>query len=125
MLPCGLDVQYHTHRHRGYRRGDLTLQDLEDNRRRITAVTGVEPKHFCYPGGFYIPEYIEQLRGSGIVSGTTCKSGLCTRSGDPLLLPRLLDSENLTDIEFRAWLDGVGALLPQRPYRLDSSQLGS
>jgi peptidoglycan/xylan/chitin deacetylase (PgdA/CDA1 family) len=126
LVRRGLDVQYHTHRHRVYRRGDLILQDLDDNRRRIKALTGVEPKHFCYPGGFYTPEYIEQLRGLEIVSATTCKPGLCTRTGDPLLLPRFVDSENVTDVEFSAWLDGVAALLPERPYVVEASyHLGS
>ena len=126
MVRRGLDVQCHTHRHRVYRRGDLTLQDLDDNRRRIIALTGVEPKHFCYPGVFYFPEYIEQLRGAGIVSGTTCYRGLCTRTQDPLLLPLFVDAEHLTDIEFSAWLDGFAALLPERRYVIEASpHLGS
>jgi hypothetical protein len=49
-----------------------------------------------------------------VVSATTCDYGLATRATEPLLLPRLLDSMSVTDVDFEGWLAGVSALLPHR-----------
>jgi len=124
LVARGVDVQYHTHRHREYRSRDRMLLELDDNRRRIALVTDVKPRHFCYTGGFYLPEHIGYLREYGILSATTCKPGLCTPKTDSLLLPRLVDTERLSDLEFRAWLAGTADLIPQRPYRMSGWQLG-
>jgi peptidoglycan/xylan/chitin deacetylase (PgdA/CDA1 family) len=119
----GVDLQYHTHRHRVYRSRERMFAELEDNRRRIAMYTANEPHHFCYTGGFYLPEYPEYLREYGILSATTCKSGLCTPQTNPLLLPRLVDTMGLSDLEFRAWLSGTAGLLPKRPYEMSEGQL--
>ena len=119
----GVDIEYHTHRHRVYRNRDRMFAELRDNRSRITSYTSNEPRHFCYTAGFYLPEYPEYLREYGIVSATTCKSGLCTAQTNPLLLPRLVDTNGLSDLEFRAWLSGIAALLPMRPYEMGEGQL--
>ena len=98
--------------------------ELDDNRRRIAAVTDTTPSHFCYPGGFYLPEHIGYLREYGILSATTCQAGFCTGKTDPLLLPRLVITESLSELEFGAWLTGTAAWLPQRRYRMEERQLG-
>lgn len=97
--------------------------ELEDNRRRITMFTSNQPRHFCYTGGFYLPEHPEYLKEYGILTATTCKAGLCTARTNPLLLPRLVDTMGLSDLEFRAWLAGTAGLLPKRPYEMNEGQL--
>ena len=119
----GADLQYHTHRHRVYRSRERMFAELEDNLRSIAAFTPREPRHFCYTGGFYLHEYPAFLKEYGILSATTCKPGLCTASTNPLLLPRLVDTPGLSDLEFRAWLDGSADLLPNRPYEMSEGQL--
>jgi peptidoglycan/xylan/chitin deacetylase (PgdA/CDA1 family) len=119
----GVDLEYHTHRHRVYRSRERMFAELQDNRRRIATFTAHEPRHFCYTGGFYLPEYVDYLKAYGLVSATTCKSGLCTAQTNPLLLPRLVDTAGLSDLEFRAWLEGTADLLPRRPYRMSEGQL--
>jgi len=119
----GVDLQYHTHRHRVYRSRERMFAELQDNRRRIVTYTSIEPRHFCYTGGFYLPEYPAYLREYGILSATTCKRGLCTPRTDPLLLPRLADSAAVSDPEFRGWLDGTADLLPRRSYKMSEDQL--
>ena len=57
----GVDLQYHTHRHRVYRGRERMFAELQDNRSRIAMFTSREPRHFCYTGGFYLPEYPEYL----------------------------------------------------------------
>ncbi len=119
----GVDLQYHTHRHRVYRSRERMFAELQDNRRRITKFTVREPRHFCYTGGFYLPEYPAYLKEYGMLSATTCEPGLCTIQTDPLLLPRLVDTMGLSDLEFRAWLDGTADLLPQRRTEMSEGQL--
>jgi len=123
LVTRGLDVQYHTHRHRMHRSRKGMFRELDKNRGRIAAVTDAEPRHFCYPGGFYLPEHVGYLREYGILSAVTCKPGLCTLETDPLLLPRLVVTRSLSDLEFGAWLSGSAEWIPRRPYRMEERQL--
>ena len=119
----GADLQYHTHRHRVYRSRERMFAELQDNRRRLVTFTSTEPRHFCYTGGFYLSEFPVFLKEYGMLSATTCRRGLCTARTDPMLLPRLVDSADISDLEFRAWLEGTPDLLPKRPYRMSEGQL--
>ncbi len=119
----GVDLQYHTHRHRVYGSRERMFVELEDNRRRIVKFTSIEPRHFCYTGGFYLPEYPAYLKEYGMLSAATCKPGLCTARTNPMLLPRLVDTMGLSDLEFRSWLAGTAGLLPTRPYEMSDGQL--
>jgi peptidoglycan/xylan/chitin deacetylase (PgdA/CDA1 family) len=110
----GVDVQLHTHRHRTPLDRELFLREIEDNRRNIREMTGVEPEHFCYPSGVYDPAFLPWLREAGVRSATTCDLGLASTDSNSLLLPRLLDVSSLSPVEFAGWLAGVSAALPQR-----------
>lgn len=110
----GVDIQLHTHRHRTPKDRELFLCEIEDNRRRIHEMTGRATPHFCYPSGRYDAAFLPWLREAGVVSATTCESGFAARSSNPLLLPRFLDNENLSDIEFESWLKGVSLSRPRR-----------
>lgn len=123
LVGQGLDVQYHTHRHRVYRSAERMQSELSDNRERILRVTSVEPRHFCYTGGFYLPQFPSILRELGLHSATTCQPGLCSRSSDSMLLPRLLDTSGLSDLMFRSWLTGVAELFPRRVQPMSEGQL--
>jgi len=119
----GVDLQYHTHRHRMHRSRDSMFAELEENNRRILMYTPKEPCHFCYTGGFYLPEHPHFLREYGIKSATTCYPGLCTIRTNPMLLPRLVDTMDLSDLEFRAWLSGTASLIPRRSVEMSKDQL--
>jgi peptidoglycan/xylan/chitin deacetylase (PgdA/CDA1 family) len=119
----GVDIEYHTHRHREYRNREHMLAELEDNRRCIMRYTPKEPRHFCYTGGFVLPEHLGYLREYGIVSATTCYRGLCTPRTDPLLLPRFGDHMTASEVEFKAWLHGTAALLPRKHRLVGADQL--
>lgn len=110
----GVDFQLHTHRHRVPRERSLFLREIDDNRNSIQAMTGVFASHFCYPSGVYDQAFLPWLEEAGIVSATTCDVGFASRQSHPLLLPRLLDTSGLSDIEFEGWLTGVSAVLPRR-----------
>jgi len=54
------------------------------------------------------------LRAEQVLSATTCDSGLCTSRSESLLLPRFVDSQSRTQLEFEGWTAGVGDLLALR-----------
>jgi peptidoglycan/xylan/chitin deacetylase (PgdA/CDA1 family) len=110
----GISIELHTHRHRTPRDRGLFEREIADNRRGILEMTGRDPRHFCYPSGDYVPEFFSWLRECGVRSATTCVTGLAGRDSNPYELPRLLDVETLSEIEFESWLAGFSVLLPMR-----------
>jgi len=110
----GLDIQLHTHLHRTPRDREAFDDEIARNRRRITELTGRVPEHFCYPSGLYEPEFLPWLAEAGVVSATTCDPGIASRSSEPLLLPRLVDHEGLSSIEFEAWLTGAASFTARK-----------
>ncbi|HZL50621.1 MAG TPA: polysaccharide deacetylase family protein [Terracidiphilus sp.] len=104
---AGIDIQLHTHRHRTPRDQALFTREIRDNRNRIREFTGLEATHFCYPSGDYAQEFLPWLRELGVKSATTCEAGLASQRSEPLLLPRLLDDDLVTPVEFESWLCGI------------------
>jgi peptidoglycan/xylan/chitin deacetylase (PgdA/CDA1 family) len=116
IAEAGVDVQFHTHRHRVSVRQDRFNREIEDNRGQIRSMTGTDPKHFCYPGGNFLPQFEGWLSALGVASATTCVAGLCTKKSNRYALPRLLDSATIQESEFDAWLSGLAEFLPKRHY---------
>jgi peptidoglycan/xylan/chitin deacetylase (PgdA/CDA1 family) len=110
----GVDLEYHTHRHRVYQDREKMFAELRDNRSRLESYTSHPPQHFCYPSGLYLPQHVEYLAAYGMRSATTCLPGMCTARTNTLLLPRLVDTTGVSELEFRAWLAGTASLLPRR-----------
>lgn len=110
----GVDVQLHTHRHRTPKNRELFLREIQDNRASIREMTGLRASHFCYPSGVYDPLFLPWLKEAGVISATTCEAGFAARHSNPLLLPRFLDNETLSPIEFESWLTGVSRVMPRR-----------
>lgn len=103
----GVDFQLHTHRHRSPLDRELFLREIRDNQAHLTDMLGRTPNHFCYPSGYWRTEFLPWLREAGVASATTGEPALAEPGDDPLLLPRLLDSEGLRPVEFEGWLTGV------------------
>jgi peptidoglycan/xylan/chitin deacetylase (PgdA/CDA1 family) len=106
----GVDVQLHTHRHRSPRDERLFAREILDNRECVQAATGKTPRHFCYPSGVHQAEFPGWLRRLDVISATTCDDGLCTPRTNHLLLPRYLDQETFSDLEFESWVTGAAAI---------------
>jgi peptidoglycan/xylan/chitin deacetylase (PgdA/CDA1 family) len=123
LAAAGVDIQLHTHRHRTSRNPELFRREVEDNRRRVEAVSGRKAEHFCYPGGFILPEFPVWLRENRVTTATTCDPGLCSRETDAMLMPRLLDMTSLTMADFAGWVSGLAALLPVSRYAPAEGQL--
>lgn len=110
----GVDFQLHTHRHRTPLNEELFRREIRDNRAHIADMIGGDRKHFCYPSGAYRPEFLEWLSKDGIISATTCDTGLATAESNPLLLPRFVDTIGRSDLEFESWVNGIGHFLSRR-----------
>lgn len=108
MVERGVDVQLHTHRHRISIEGvDCLEQELMDNRLRLETLTLQPLKHFCYPSGVYDETAWPTLKANGVTSATTTKSGFVNGRSHIYELPRILDGEQVSDLEFEAELSGV------------------
>jgi peptidoglycan/xylan/chitin deacetylase (PgdA/CDA1 family) len=115
--------ELHTHRHRVSRERGVFTESVARNASEIRTITGRECRHFAYPGGTYLPEHPEWLRGLGIKSAVTCVTGLLTPTSDLMKMPRIMDTADVRLEELESWMSGYAALLPTRRYPLDLSQL--
>lgn len=107
----GVDIQLHTHRHRISHLGkDCISEEIKGNRESLKPFTSKSLIHFCYPSGVYDESVWPQLEAAGIVSATTTETGLVNQKPHKYALPRILDGEYVSDIEFEAELVGFGEL---------------
>jgi peptidoglycan/xylan/chitin deacetylase (PgdA/CDA1 family) len=111
LADAGVDLQLHTHRHRTPRSEALFRKEIRDNREKIAEIVPGARTHFCYPSGVYENEFLGWLAADGIVSATTCDTGLATADSNPLLLPRFVDTTGRNDLEFESWVNGIGDFL--------------
>lgn len=114
IAAAGIDVQLHTHRHHAPADRTLLWAEVDQNRERIEKLTGRKATHFCYPSGTVRPGVPALLRQRGVTSATTVQAGLASRTSDPLLVSRVLDTCTLTEDELFGWLTGVASFLPRR-----------
>jgi peptidoglycan/xylan/chitin deacetylase (PgdA/CDA1 family) len=108
----GVNVQLHTHRHRAPDDEALFRREISDNRKCIAAmgIPAEKLRHFCYPDGKYRTSFLAWLRNEDVQTATTCDAGLASRRSSPLLLPRLIDTCNISPLEFEGWLTGTSLL---------------
>lgn len=111
MAEQGVDIQLHTHRHRISERGQLSLErEIADNRHWLEPLVSRPLEHFCYPSGIYEEAAWAPLAELNVRSATTTEPGLCRRDTPPYAIPRILDGEQVSDIEFEAELAGFGEM---------------
>ena len=103
----GVDFQLHTHSHRTPEDAALFREDVRVNRSKLERMTGVRPTHLCYPSGIYRKSYLPLLQAEGVVSATTTYPDIVDSSANPLLLPRFVDANGVSDVKFEAWLLGA------------------
>ena len=107
LAAAGVDFQMHTHRHVNPVEPELFRHEIRENSWRIEAMTGRRPSHFCYPSGLYRPSYLPILESEGVISATTTESGIASGAEPRLLLPRFIDMQTVSDVEFESWLSGL------------------
>jgi peptidoglycan/xylan/chitin deacetylase (PgdA/CDA1 family) len=111
----GLSIELHTHNHSLHDfEPERIAQEIETNRAVLGELLGRASQsftHFCYPSGATAPGVQKALERLGIRSATTLIAGLAAPADDPLLLPRIIDGDQRTALEFEAELCGISALL--------------
>lgn len=108
---AGMAIELHTHRHRFPECPLATTAELRDNRAAIEPVVGRSLSHFCYPSGEWHHTHRPVLEAAGIKTATTCQAGLARKGANLLALPRLLDDNRVSQIEFEAEVSGFTDLL--------------
>jgi peptidoglycan/xylan/chitin deacetylase (PgdA/CDA1 family) len=112
---AGLDVQLHSHEHTLHDfTSEAVRQEIMANRHHLSRILKVPSeafRHFCYPGGQTRPGVGPVLESLGILGSTTTRADLAYGGGDCQYLPRILDGENVSDIELEAELSGTASLL--------------
>lgn len=109
-----VSVELHTHRHRTPLDRELFTREIVENRRLIEEMTGVTPRHFCYPSGVFDEHFLPWLHELGVQSATTGEAGLASTASHPLLLPRIIDTSFLSPERFAVWLSGLGHFTRRR-----------
>lgn len=110
----GVDIQLHTHRHRVTVAGaDCLVQELEANRDWLEPRVGKTLHHFCYPNGLFDESNWPQLEQADIKSATTTESGFAVTTSHRYALPRIMDGEEVSDLEFEAEMSGFGQIKRQ------------
>lgn len=111
MSHSGLDVQLHTHSHSLGDFGFETVQrEIETNRRILSELCDLPPQklsHFCYPSGHSSAKAVPVFKALGIRSATLTVPGLACARSNPYFLPRILDGDHMTDLQFEAELCGL------------------
>jgi peptidoglycan/xylan/chitin deacetylase (PgdA/CDA1 family) len=114
-LRSGVDVQLHTHLHTMHdMHAAQVRQEIETNRTALSAMLGVNPssfRHFCYPSGEHDVSIFPVLRDCGVQTATTTEFGMAGPSSNLLALPRILDGESMSTLEFEARLSGLWTIV--------------
>ena len=114
---AGFDVQLHTHNHTmGDFSPEFVWRELETNAAALSKITG-RPRssfeHFCYPSGVSNRAIADRLQRDGIKSATTTVTDLAQPETHICLLPRIIDGDNMSQIELEAELAGLASQLRQ------------
>jgi hypothetical protein len=108
----GFDVQLHTHRHRFPIDDKGSAQEeIVQNRSVLETWFAGRYRHFCYPSGEWAPHQSAWLDEIDVTTATTCRPGLVSKRSPRHGLPRFLDGEDVTDLEFEGELSGFCELL--------------
>lgn len=111
----GIAIELHTHRHTlGDHRAEVVRQELADNRAALSAMLARAPErftHFCYPSGDFAATDAEVFAACGIASATSTQRGLATPASARYLLPRILDGDDVAEVELEALLSGAVHLI--------------
>lgn len=118
----GLDVELHTHNHTLHDMSEASIaREILQNRASLSATLGRSADtftHFCYPSGRANVSAARIMNGLGLASSTTTQQGLAWPNVNHHLIPRLLDNENLSELEFEAELSGFADVLRRFTSRL-------
>jgi peptidoglycan/xylan/chitin deacetylase (PgdA/CDA1 family) len=111
LKQTGTEIGAHTISH-GFltQYSDAQLQtELRLPKEELEQRLGAAVPSFAYPQGDYDPRVVRAVRRAGYATATTVDQGRATPRSNPLILPRLLVSNNTTPDTMRAFVSpGIG-----------------
>ncbi len=118
----GLDIQLHTHTHHlDVRTPETIAGEVTTNREKLAPYVHSSLQHFCYPSGVHSEAMYGYLQENGVRSATLVDTGLVRPESPRFALKRLLDGEQVSQLEFEAELSGFLELLRRAKSRLQGS----
>jgi peptidoglycan/xylan/chitin deacetylase (PgdA/CDA1 family) len=112
LVAAGIDIQSHGLTHRFLTElSDTELQcELVDSRVILQKLTGRPIRYLAIPGGAYDRRVRRAARNAGYQAVFCMRKGSASLSGDPLRLPRMVVSRDMTLEDFRSLLTPAGWL---------------
>ena len=102
-----MDLQLHTHTHRfSLDDREAAKVELDRNLESLGNIGHHGAAHFCYPSGRYVEQHAAWLQDLGIKSATTTDFGLASPEHSPYYLPRICDSDDMSELDFMAAVSG-------------------
>lgn len=101
----------HTHNHFDLVTPQIADSEIVANQEVFEKDLGRKSHHFCYPRGIWSPNLWPVLEKHQLKSATTSESGVYNSRSSKFEIKRILDSENVSDIEFEAEITGFAFLL--------------
>ena len=119
---CAIELHGHIHEY-PLGQSEIFKKDLELCLQTIVANDFSLPSHYCYPSGQFDTGAATVLEELKIASATTCFPGLISRDdlNNKYYLPRFLDGEGISMLEFEAELMGFAELARRFVRRLKRS----
>ncbi|MEW6983603.1 polysaccharide deacetylase family protein [Colwelliaceae bacterium 6471] len=109
---ANVDMQLHSHRHCSPKEQSLFNKELTDNKDYLLQIfPSANLVHYCYPSGEYYEIQAEWLEQQGVISATTTVRGLFTGTSNKFQIPRILDGENMHQLELEFEMSGLRELI--------------
>jgi peptidoglycan/xylan/chitin deacetylase (PgdA/CDA1 family) len=91
MAKAGMSIQNHSRTHKSMegRDHDWLVDQIVAPGQRIEAMTGIRPRFFCYPSGYYDDNTIRELQEAGYVAAFTTSDGTFAYTDDMMRLRRV------------------------------------
>lgn len=110
----GLDIQLHSHTHKLSKTDPGKIcEEIKTNREKLAPHVRSSLDHFCYPSGVHCEEMYSYLADSNIKSATLVEPGFVTPETELFAIKRILDGEDIEQIEFEAEISGFLELMRQ------------
>lgn len=109
---CSIELHGHIHRYPAGK-PDAFVADVTLCRETIMGMGLPQPHHYCYPSGKYDVRAAQILHGMDVHTATTCLPGLVDKADDKssYYLPRILDGERVSMLQFQAEMSGFTDLV--------------
>jgi len=108
----GIDIQLHTHNHCLYPEApEKIVDEIKINRAKLAPYVTSSLEHFCYPSGVNCPAMHPFLDQNGVKSATLIDTGLVSPKSHRFELKRILDGEDIGQLEFEAEMSGFLEIL--------------